>query len=601
VTVFADSRIGTELAGYRLDALVGRGGMSVVYRAEHLRLKRDAAVKLLAPELADDARFRERFLRESEVAASLDHPNIVRVYDAGESEGLLYLAMQYVDGIDLKALLRREGALERERAIAIVAQVADALDAAHARGLVHRDVKPSNVLVAGAPGEERCYLADFGLTKLAAERTALTDAGQMLGTIDYIAPEQIRGDAVDGRADVYSLACLLYHCLTGRAPFTRDTDVAVIYAHLEETPPGTGDPVDDVLAKGMAKEREERWPSCGALIDAARAAPAAPASARARVRALAGAGTLAVAAAVAGLLLVRGGGPAAAHAAGVGRIDPDGARLTSSVTVPGRPRTITTCAGSVFVAGLDGVVSVIDPRTQKPYAVHVGAPPRDISHIGGLATVVGGPPKNTVTIIDGATGTVSGAVALPGRPREAAVVTSYGRDVWVANPSAGELDRVGPPYTGVAERIPLPRLRGRTGYAGVAAGEGAVWIAGNDVDRTLLRFDPATRAVASIRLPFAPRAIAVGYGGVWLVDGAGTAVVRVDPKTSRIGPRIRAGRGARAVAVGGGFVWVANELDRSVSRIDPQRNAVDREIGVGARPLDLAVGLGAVWVVRGKD
>ncbi|HEY3183422.1 MAG TPA: serine/threonine-protein kinase [Gaiellaceae bacterium] len=600
MTVFADSRIGTELAGYRLDALIGRGGMSVVYRAEHLRLRRDAAVKLLAPELADDVRFRERFLRESEVAASLDHPNIVRVYDAGESDGLLYLAMQYVDGTDLKALLRREGALERGRAIAIVAQVADALDVAHARGLVHRDVKPSNVLVAGPPGDEHCYLADFGLTKFTSERTALTDSGQMVGTIDYVAPEQIRGDAVDGRADVYALACLLHHCLTGHAPFERDTDVAVIYAHLEEAPPPTGDRLDGVLAKGMAKERDARWPTCGTLVDAARAAPSTPAP-RSRRRELPAAATLAAAAAVAGALLFRGGGPAVAHSATLGRIDPDGAVVTASVALSGRPRMITTCAGSVFVAGLDGVVSEIDPRMSRPYPIRVGGTPRDISHIGGLATVVGGPTKNTVTIIDGASGTVSGVVGLPGPPRAAAVVTSYGRDVWIANPNAVELDRVGPPYTGIADRIPLPRPHGRTGYIGVAAGAGAVWIAGNDIDRTLLRFDPATSAIVTIRLPFAPRAVAVGYGGVWVVDGRGGAVVRIDPKTNRLGPRIRVGRGARAVAVGGGFVWVANEHDRSVSRIDPERNAVDRAIGVGARPLDLAVGLGAVWVVRGKD
>jgi DNA-binding beta-propeller fold protein YncE len=545
-------------------------------------------------------RFRERFLRESEVAASLDHPNIVRVYDAGESDGLLYLAMQYVDGTDLKALLRREGALERGRAIAIVTQVADALDAAHARGLVHRDVKPSNVLVAGPPGDEHCYLADFGLTKFTSERTALTDSGQMVGTIDYIAPEQIRGDAVDGRADVYALACLLYHCLTGHAPFKRDTDVAVIYAHLEETPPRAGDQLDDVLAKGMAKERDERWPTCGALVNAARAAPSIPA-ARSRTRAVAGAAALVAAAALAGVLLVRDGGPAVAHAATLGRIDPDGAVVTASVALSGHPRMITTCAGSVFVAGLDGVVSEIDPRASTPYPIRIGGTPRDISHIGGLATVVSGPPRDTVTIIDGANGDVSGAIGLPGPHVASAVVTSFGRDVWVANPNAGELDRIGPPYTGVADRIPLPQLPGPTGYAGVAAGAGAVWIAGNDVDRTLLRFDPATHAIVTVRLPFAPRAVAVGYGGVWVVDGRGGAVVRIDPKTNRLGARIRVGRGARAVAVGGGFVWVANELDRSVARIDPQRNAVDREIGVGARPLDLAVGLGAVWVVRDKD
>ena len=185
MSLSADPRIGTELLGYRIEALVGRGGMSVVYRAEDLRLRRRVALKLLAPELAQDERFRERFLRESELAASLEHPHIVPIHDAGEVEGQLYIAMRYVEGSDLKILLQEEGALEPKRALDLLSQLADALDTAHERGLVHRDVKPSNALLDSA---ENLYLADFGLTKQTSSESGLTETGQFLGTADYVAP-----------------------------------------------------------------------------------------------------------------------------------------------------------------------------------------------------------------------------------------------------------------------------------------------------------------------------------------------------------------------------------------------------------------------------
>src|ERR671935_2020553 len=236
MSVVAGARIGTMLAGYRIERVLGRGGMSVVYLAHDPRLKRNVALKLLSPELAEDEAFRARLLRESQLAASLDHPNVVPVYESGEVDGLLYIAMRYVPGTDLKALLRGEGALAPERALMFVGQVASALDAAHERGLVHRDVKPSNVLLTGRPGKEHCYLADFGLSTSASD-PSVADARQIVGTIDYVAPEQIRGAAVDGRADVYSLACLLYECVTGEVPFKSDSDVAAIYAHLEAAPP----------------------------------------------------------------------------------------------------------------------------------------------------------------------------------------------------------------------------------------------------------------------------------------------------------------------------------------------------------------------------
>src|ERR671930_314299 len=228
MSVVAEDRIGTELAGYRVERVLGRGGMSVVYLAHDPRLKRNVALKLLASDLAQDDGFRVRFLRESQLAASLDHPNVVPVYEAGEAEGLLYIAMRHVVGTDLKALLRTEGALEPELALRLVGQVANALDAAHERGLVHRDVKPSNVLLTGRPTEEHCYLADFGLSTSASDRS-VADPQKIVGTIDYVAPEQIRGDDVDGRADVYALGCLLFETLTGSLPFQGASDVAVVF------------------------------------------------------------------------------------------------------------------------------------------------------------------------------------------------------------------------------------------------------------------------------------------------------------------------------------------------------------------------------------
>ena len=273
MSVQTEIRIGSEFVGYRIDELIGRGGMGVVYRAYDLRLKRTVALKLMAPELALDQRFRERFSREAELAMSLEHPNVVPIHDAGDIDGRLYLAMRLVEGTDLGALLRAEGALDRARALAICSQVANALDAAHAKGLVHRDVKPSNVLL---DAREHVYLADFGLTRRLAEQGGPAGDGRSVGTPAYLAPEQIEGGPVDGRTDVYSLGCLLYECLTGEAPFARSSRLAVAWAHLEEEPPSVSErrpelpgAIDAVIRKAMAKEPEDRYMTCAALIGAA--------------------------------------------------------------------------------------------------------------------------------------------------------------------------------------------------------------------------------------------------------------------------------------------------------------------------------------------
>ena len=266
-----DPQVGTEVAGYRIESLLGFGGMSVVYLAEDLRLKRKVALKLLAAGLAEDESFRDRFLRESELAASIDHPNIVPIYEAGTTDDLLFIAMRYVEGRDLKERLQR-GRLDPGDAIGIVAQVASALDAAHAHGLVHRDVKPSNVLLdtgARPDRSDHVYLADFGLTKRVSEETGVGEDGHLMGTIEYVAPEQIAGEEIDGRADVYSLGCVLYECLVGQPPFRRDSDTAVVFAHLESEPPAASAQrpelpaaLDAVIARALAKEPERRYASC---------------------------------------------------------------------------------------------------------------------------------------------------------------------------------------------------------------------------------------------------------------------------------------------------------------------------------------------------
>jgi tetratricopeptide (TPR) repeat protein len=263
---------GTEFAGYLIEDVLGRGGMGVVYRAKQVDLDRPVALKVVAPELAENQDFRERFKRESRLAAQIDHPNVVPVYEAGEHEGQLFIGMRFVDGTDLKALIAWKGRLAPTRAAAIVAQVAAALDAAHERGLIHRDVKPANVLITSAGEQDHAYLTDFGLMKDTGSQSGLTRSGAWVGTLDYVAPEQIQGEAIDARADVYSLGCVLYEALTGQLPYQKEGDVSKMWAHVSEPPPVISavapdlpPSLDAVIERAMAKERSERYPSAGDL------------------------------------------------------------------------------------------------------------------------------------------------------------------------------------------------------------------------------------------------------------------------------------------------------------------------------------------------
>jgi len=272
--------VGTDFAGYRLRAVLGRGGMSIVYQAENPRLGNLIALKVLAPELAGDQVFRTRFREESQIAASLNHPHVIPIHDFGSSDGLLYIAMRYVAGTDLRHLIAGQGQLPPHVAVHLLGQAARALDAAHRRGLVHRDVKPGNLLIAqgGADGDpDHVYLADFGITKYVGRRTGLTVAGTVLGTVHYVSPEQIQDRTVRGPADQYALGCVLYECLTGRAPFEKNSNEALMWAHVHELapPPSLLRPdlpptVDEVIARALAKNPDDRYADCREFVAAAR-------------------------------------------------------------------------------------------------------------------------------------------------------------------------------------------------------------------------------------------------------------------------------------------------------------------------------------------
>ena len=275
---------GTELGGYRIEQQIGSGGMGIVYRVTNVALGRVYALKVLAPELAEDEQFRRRFQREMQIAASIDHPNVVGIHYAGEQDGFLFLAMDYVHGEDLRQLILRDGAVDPARAVGILTQVGFALDAAHAKGLVHRDIKPGNVLLTIRDGDERAYLTDFGLAKRSSTLAELTVAGSIVGTADYMAPEQVRGDPSDVRTDIYALGCVFFQMLTGKVPYERDTTLATMFAHVNDPPPELEPPLVDefpeftpVVQQAMAKTPEDRYLSAG---DLARDAAAALSGAR---------------------------------------------------------------------------------------------------------------------------------------------------------------------------------------------------------------------------------------------------------------------------------------------------------------------------------
>ncbi len=639
---------GDEFAGHRIVGVAGRGGMGVVYRAIQLDLDRPVALKLIAAQLAEDPSFRERFVRESRAAASIDHPNVIPIYYTGEHEGALYIAMRYVEGSDLRTLVRAEGRLEPGRAAQITAQVASALDAAHARGIVHRDVKPANVLLGAS---DHAYLTDFGLTKNLTSHTGSTREGGWVGTLGYVAPEQIRGERVDARVDVYALGCVLYHSLAGEPPFQRATDEATLWAHLHDDPPMVHDEVpsvserfDPVIARALAKDPDERFPSAGdlgraALAAAGRAAAPGPERRVAVGEAAPGAAdqetvvspdqaptVLATGASggrrwwpwalaaipVAGLALIAvlalgdGGsdngattGTGAGTSTGEGTTAPAQAPPIKSVTLQGsRPNNIVLAGGKAWVvrSGRDRL-AVVDADTVKrlPYSPRVGDSPSGEAAGFGKLWVVNQSVPSLVPIglrshrQDGA------AVALPNHGKAVSVATDA-RAVWVGvRGDPGLLLRVDPRARVVQKTIELP-----DGLQNIAVGGGAVWIIARRAN-TVTRLDISSGQQRSIFVGQDPFGIAFGRGAVWVTNNGDDTVTRIDSGSLNTSV-IPVGRGPKGVAVGAGAVWVANSIASTLTRIDPQANRPSGDpIAVATNPYGLDTSGDDVWLTSPPD
>jgi ABC-type branched-subunit amino acid transport system substrate-binding protein/streptogramin lyase len=549
--------VGTSLAGYRIEGVIGRGGMGVVYRATDRSLGRPVALKLIVPELASDERFRRRFLEESRIAASLDHAHVVPVYEAGEVDGRLFLAMRHVDGADLRTLLQREGRLPPERALALLEQIAGALDAAHRRGLVHRDVKPANILV---DGDGHAYLTDFGVSKQLGGVT--TDTGRLVGSLDYLAPEQISGRRVEPASDQYALACVLYECLAGRPAFRRDSEAETLWAHMQAqyTPlPGR----ETVFKHAFARAPEARYPCCADLIAAARA----PARRSRRGLALFGAAAATLAAAGA-LYLTRTDRPAVST--GVVVLTADGVR--DVVPTTGAPSNVAVGEGAVWALDSEtDTVARIDLETKAVRRFSAGLRPTDLA-VGAGAVWVGRRGRGPV--------------------REINVTTV--------------ISRVDPRSLRVTANVPLSRRSSvygpgpSEGFPRLAVGAGAVWAIG--VDNRIHRIDPATGKVEA-RVRVEPRlggSIAAGPDGVWFIDATDFAVARIDPATNRVAERVAVDSAwLSGLAIGGGAVWAASPQEGRLWRIERGRRP--QPIDVGGSPSYVGYGGGAVWAADYRD
>jgi streptogramin lyase len=569
------TNIPEDFLDYRIEEPIGQGGMGVVYLAHDVRLGRRVALKVMTPSLARDRRYRASFARESELAMSLEHPNVVPIHDAGEAEGRLYLAMRRVEGTDLRALLRREGALDPARALAIVSQIAQALDAAHAKGLVHRDVKPSNVLL---DDNEHVYLADFGLTRRLSEGASPQAEAATLGTPAYLAPEQIEGGDVDGRADVYSLGCLLYECLTGEPPFPGDSRLAVAWAHLEQEPPAASErrpelpgAVDAVISRAMAKDAGDRYATCPDLAAAAESALIPHARPRRRW-ALAAAG-VSVAAAAALLVAVFGRGGAAAEplvprANTIVRIDPRTNEISDVIDVGSRPDATAVRGGTVWAFNHgDETIVEVDPRTDE------------VLHTTRLPVVA--------TDLGFGNGPLLAADA---------------RGAWMIGTDLED---------GQSRLVSIPRGgRGIRTYSyglqlnGVAAARGSIWLVGRSGrNGAVLRVDPATGRVLDRRpLPWwmlgaEGQGLAVGGGFVWVTNASGAEVYRLDFRTGKT-RTAKFGSFISRPAFGFGRLWLCSWDGEHglMVRVDPRtlRNELERD-ALPAEEGHFAVGFGSLW------
>jgi YVTN family beta-propeller protein len=588
---------GSVLGDFRIEGELGRGGMGVVYRAAQVSLERPVALKVIDERLADRAGFRERFTRESRLAASLDHPNVIPVYGAGESDGVLYIAMRFVDGTDLRALLQAEGALEPARAAGVVAQIASALDAAHESGLVHRDVKPANILVAARGGGEHAYLTDFGLTKHSTSDSGLTATGEWVGTLDYVAPEQVRGEQLDGRADIYALGCVLYETLTGRVPFAREDELAKLWAHISDPPPSALELEPEVpralaatAQRCMHKEPDRRFATAGEMGRAALAAVPGLGDTGARARVAAGR---------------RGGargGPDATRAGETAVLSDAPSRrwLTRRPAVLSATALLLVCAAAILLlafagdrdspegeaAGTTGgpPVGAIDAR------IPVGDSPAGVTLENDSAWVAN-EGANTVTRIDLETRRPKGR-PIPVGKNPSAISGGLG-SVWVANLGGGSVTRIDAESGRVLQTIPVGH-----GPVDVAVGRESVWVSTQEA--RVLRIEPRSGEVVEDDIGVKSEgALDLGLGRLWLADRI-DGTLRVFYINAGLTPDapILLGDSPGDIAVGPRFVWAAVAGDGVIRRLPLASDAPGaRTIRTGGRPETLTVSKDSVWVV----
>jgi YVTN family beta-propeller protein len=619
----ADFAAGSEFAGHRIEAEIGRGGMGVVYRARHLALDRERALKVVAPALSADPRFRERFRRESRLAASIEHPNLIPVHHAGEESGRLFISMRLVDGPDLQREVSARGPLEPERAAAIVARAAGALDAAHAAGLVHRDVKPANVLLEPAEGaSDQVFLTDFGISRTAGGGETITSTGEVLGSPDYVAPEQIEPGEADARSDIYSLGAVLDFALTGAPPFARPGDMAKLYAHANAPRPRPSHEapwlpaaIDEVVAKAMAINPRDRYGSAAELAAAAgvalAGAPSPPAGRRRRVapdlvttrglhgrRWLAGAGVaLALAASTVALALLSGEDEGGDDAPGAGPPAIENPRAVATIPVGGAPGALTVGDASVWVASAESdAIFQVDPALDRADRVPqtLGGMPRSVAVAFGSVWVAVGE-RNEVLRLEPADGTPPVAIAVGDRPADLAVDDEW---VWVANEGGDTVTRIDPQTNRGSETVPVG-----DGPRAIATGADAVWVT-NINDGTLSEIDPQAAKTEGrpVEVGQRPSDVAVGGGTVWAMDNFGGVLTPVDPRSLEAGDPIAVDAKPRGVKFGFGYVWVASGGEDSVDRIDPgSHEVVGPAVRVGDEPADIAVGGGSVWTSDSSD
>jgi YVTN family beta-propeller protein len=555
---------GTVVVGCRIEGVVGRGGMGMVYRATQLSLDRLVALKAIAPELADDATFRERFKRESHIAASIEHPNVIPVYDWGEGDGVLYLIMRYVVGTDLRALIDAERGLPPPRAAWIVAQVAEALAAAHRRDLIHRDVKPANVLVDSGGERDHAYLTDFGIARNAAATSGLTRTGAVIGTLDYLPPERIQDLGGDGRSDVYALGCVLFEALTGRVAYPRDNDVAKMYAHLNapvpsvrELAPDVPEQLDEIARRAMAKDPAHRFATAGEMADELTGTPPA------RTRTTPGVTAVAPTAAAAPL--------------GISEEIALDAETADEELLPAEraaePHTAQTGPDVAPPTAAPTAAPTAPPRPPAP-----AAPPRPPSR------------RRSVLLAAALAGTAGVAAAL--------VLALSDGDSQDGGGTTQEREQAPPQLAfapaGVTALAPGPD--------GMAADSQAatLWVANKRTDRVIAvdERDPESRQAVAVGDE--PDSVAVGFGSVWVTNTRDDTVTRIDAQSRAEQDEIEVGDGPEGVAISDDAVWVANGLSDSVTRIPPD-GGQPLTTTVGAGPIQLAVtGDDRLWVTLSK-